>query len=92
MTRNIDPIIGTIGIVLLVLAGLILINEVFSPSHSVVSTENFSSSEALGFLVGLGWFLIARGFLRWSKYLCVSSGILLGFARWFFTYGLLTFS
>ena len=74
MVRNIDPITGAIGIVLVDFAALILISKVFSPSHSIGSQANFSSSEALGFLVGLGWFLITKGFLRWSKYVCASFG------------------
>jgi len=74
MARNIDPITGAIGIVLVDIATLILISKAFSPSHSMASQENFSLSKALGFLVGLGWFLITNGFHRWSKYVCVSSG------------------
>ena len=92
MARNIDPITGAIGIVLVDFAALILISKVFSPSHSIASQENFSLSEALGFLLGLGWFLTTKGFLRWSKYVCVSLGNFLEILGVVFMYGLLAFS
>ncbi len=92
MARNNDLITAAVGTVLLVVSLLILMSEMSSPAHSVVSGANLPLSEYLGLLVGVSWLLIAKGFLLWSKNRGATLGIFVGFLGFVFAYAVLTFS